>query len=273
MGAKVKTLPANLFKNCSFESFVFEETSSCTKIEKGFTNYAISNVTIPKTVKELSLAGFDPLTVKLEEGNPYYLYIDYCLIRKEDHTLISALHKNFVIPTDGSVTRIAKCAFTNWDITSIYIPDVITEIEEGAFNDCINLKSLSLPFIGTSRDESCMLAVLFGTDHYYGAVEVLSGVAGTPSAVYYYVPATLRELTFRGTVLQSNAFSGLEKITTLKLSTSVQSIGKDLLKPCALYLKEIHYEGSEESFDALNANSWLYYTYEDTVFVYNAEIH
>ncbi|MBQ7847576.1 MAG: hypothetical protein IJ344_04740, partial [Clostridia bacterium] len=109
---------------------------------------------------------------------------------------------------------------------------------------------------------------------YYGAVEVLlSGVAGTPSAVYYYVPATLRELTFRGETLQSNALTGFEKITTLKLSTSVQSVGKDLLKPCALYLKEIHYEGSEESFDALNANSWLYYTNEDTVFVYNAEIH
>ena len=67
-------------------------------------------------------------TIEVEKGNPYYHSAGNCLIETQTKTLVLGC-KNSVIPDDGSVTRIGKCAFNGCQaLKRIEIPESVTEL-------------------------------------------------------------------------------------------------------------------------------------------------
>lgn len=67
-------------------------------------------------------------TIEVEEGNPYYHSAGNCLIETQTKTLVLGC-KNSVIPDDGSVTKIGKCAFNGCQaLKRIEIPESVTEL-------------------------------------------------------------------------------------------------------------------------------------------------
>lgn len=72
-------------------------------------------------------------TIEVEAGNPYYHSAGNCLIETDTKTLVLGC-KNSVIPDDGSVTKIGKCAFNGCqELKRIEIPESVTELGYMAF--------------------------------------------------------------------------------------------------------------------------------------------
>jgi len=97
-----------------------------------------------------------------------------------------------------TVTVIGDWAFTQYDITSITIPDSVTKIDAYAFNDCYNLKSVkignSVKSIGNSAFIDC---------------EELAAIT-IPNSV---------------TKIEDCAFWGCSKLKSAKIGNNVKSIG------------------------------------------------
>ncbi len=91
-------------------------------------------------------------TVTVDSGNTVFHSDGNCIIETKSKTLKFGFQTS-VIPTDGSVTSIAKYAFYNCNnLTSITIPDCVTIIEDYAFAECDKLKSVDFGK-GVSRIE------------------------------------------------------------------------------------------------------------------------
>ncbi len=125
------------------------------KIENGVLKYIdelnCPNLVFPKDMTDIadefymSLGETDDIeTIEVEASNPYYHSAGNCLIETATKTLVLGC-KNSVIPDDGSVTKIGKCAFNGCqELKSITIPDCVTEIGYMAFA-YTGLKEVTIP--------------------------------------------------------------------------------------------------------------------------------
>lgn len=124
----------------------------------------LEELRIPSSVQMLSYAFSNCIglkTIEVDEGNSEYHSEGNCLIATISKTLILACLDS-VIPTDGSVTRIANRAFQNFSkLKSLYIPASITEIEDGAFNNCTLLVEITVDEANTSYEVSnnCLISI------------------------------------------------------------------------------------------------------------------
>lgn len=83
--------------------------------------------------------------ITVAPDNPYYYTQNGCLIEKERHLLVIAVH-DAVIPKDGSVRSIGVYAFYGrTDLERIILPEGLEKIEGYAFTGCVNLKELYIP--------------------------------------------------------------------------------------------------------------------------------
>ena len=109
------------------------------KIENGVLKYIdelnCSHLVFPKDMTDIADEFYMALgitddieTIEVEEGNPYYHSAGNCLIETQTKTLVLGC-KNSVIPDDGSVTKIGKCAFNGCQaLKRIEIPESVTEL-------------------------------------------------------------------------------------------------------------------------------------------------
>ena len=137
-----------------------------------------------------------------------------------------------IIIPDGT-TSIPSYAFAyQTGITSIIIPDGVTSIGEGTFEGCSSLESITLPFVGATKD---------GTeDTHFGYI------FGASSSGYNddYVPASLKEVIITGgTSIGSAAFRGCSSLTSVTIPSSVASIRNNAFQDCtsleAVYITDI----------------------------------
>ncbi len=135
-------------------AFAFSDCKSATNIQlgkgvKSIGEYAFRNckaltaINIPAATQSigdyafLSCGSIGSITVSV--GNAKYKSVDNCLIDKSTKTLIKGCNSS-IIPSDGSVEKIANYAFKNCaGMIEIAIPANITHIGLGAFEDCSSL--------------------------------------------------------------------------------------------------------------------------------------
>ena len=137
----------------------------------------LQSVTLPETLKTLSDRAFDycpnlesvnipdslismgeavfrsdkNVRLSISPDHPVFSFENNTLINKNTKTLL-LYHDDeaadYVVPQ--GITRIASCAFSDRNLTSVTIPDSVAWIGQCAFSDCQNLREIVLPDTVTS---------------------------------------------------------------------------------------------------------------------------
>ena len=144
---------------------------------------SIRSVTLPASLTQVGGALFadcDSLvSVEVAAGNPVYHSAGNCLIETETGVLVAGCAVS-QIPDDGSVTTIGPYAFM-WlrELTSLEIPEGVTEIGYCAFQQSVWLEEIRLPAslesIGQNAFRFCHR---LKTVHYGGTVEQFRAIRG-----------------------------------------------------------------------------------------------
>ena len=105
--------------------------------------------------------------------------------------------------------------------TAFVVPDYATGIAQGAFSGCTALESVTIPFVGATKN---------GTDNtHFGYI---FGAADHTSNANV-VPSTLRTVVVTGgTGIGANAFSGCSDLTDISIPDTVNSIGASAFSGC-----------------------------------------
>lgn len=176
-----------------------------------FNGCEITSITFGKNLSEIGPSAFfncdDLNEIKLSDENDEYVYVDGCLIRRSDNTLVLGL-ASAVIPE--TVVSIGDYAFAyRKNLSEIAIPSSVTAIGSYAFADCENLKT----------------------------IEVSESVKSIQSCVFKSC-VSLTKATWRTLVsVPDSAFEGCSALTDVKLS-NVTKIGERAFSGC-IGLKEI----------------------------------
>lgn len=133
----------------------------------------------------------------------------------------NATDEDIIIPSEFNglpVTQIDSWAFGRENsIKSIIVPDSVQKIAERSFEGCVQLESLTLPFIGEQKDsaEPARLKDLFGP---------LTG---------WESPASLKKITITGDKIRENALRDCTFIETVVLTNpGLSSIGDSAFHGC-----------------------------------------
>jgi len=205
-GDKLTLIDTDAFHGCTALEKITIPESVTTIGNYAFYNTAITSVHIPKGVTSVGNAAFsrnrlDRITVDVE--NTKYRAAGNCLIDIDKKLLITAA-ADPTIPADGSVTKIGRFAFYGLEITSVTIPEGITEIDHNAFDSCKNLTEIVLPeslnVIGQRAFKDCTalktavikaMNITIDADSdiekntVFPDTTVIYGFAGTDFEVYY----------------------------------------------------------------------------------------
>ena len=176
-----------------------------------FNGCEITSITFGKNLSEIGPSAFfncdDLNEIKLSDENDEYVYVDGCLIRRSDNTLVLGL-ASAVIPE--TVVSIGDYAFAyRKNLSEIAIPSSVTAIGSYAFANCENLKT----------------------------IEVSQSVKSIQSCVFKNC-VSLTKATWRTLVsVPDSVFENCSALTDVKLS-SVAKIGERAFSGC-IGLKEI----------------------------------
>lgn len=176
-----------------------------------FNGCEITSITFGKNLSAIGPSAFfncdDLNEIKLSDENDEYVYVDGCLIRRSDNTLVLGL-ASAVIPE--TVVSIGDYAFAyRKNLSEIAIPSSVTAIGSYAFANCENLKT----------------------------IEVSESVKSIQSCVFKSC-VSLTKATWRTLVsVPDSVFESCSALTDVKLS-SVTKIGERAFSGC-IGLKEI----------------------------------
>ena len=117
----------------------------------------------------------------------------------------------------ATITKIGERAFANTAIGEIVLNENVTEIGFGAFAECNNLSSITLPFVGdgkTGEDAKTHFGYVFGANSYEDHTNMPS----------WTVPRFLKNVTILGGTIDCNAFFKCDIIETITLGANVSEI-------------------------------------------------
>jgi hypothetical protein len=140
------------------------------------------------------------------------------------------------------VTSIAAGAFQKaTKLESLTIPNTIESLEKGALTGCGTLKKLSLPFTGQKADaaaaKSCF-GYAFGQTEFTGSSEITQQFSeAAEDNDTYYLPTSLKEVTFTGKSIAPYAFSNCSFISDFIVGKNAVTIGdKAFLSNALIYV-------------------------------------
>ncbi len=120
----------------------------------------------------------------------------------------------------ATVTEIAESAFSGGNVGAVYIPDSVTYIAQGAFEDCGGLSTLRLPMVGDGV-ENAYLGFIFGAD--------------APDKNSVSVPASL-DMVIIGAgceTIEKEAFRGIKSISAVIFEGEIAAVGKMAFYQCS----------------------------------------
>ena len=232
LNGSINVIPEFAFSGCfSLESIVIP--NSVVAIEQSAFNgcSSLKSVVIPESTKVLQReafrgCGLESVTI---EGNvgPGEYYGSY----RYDETPFVGCNAM------SSIAFVGKCesipAFICYDmpnLASVTFGDKVRVIGEGAFSECMALKSVNLPasvnFVGADAFVSCGLETItinsdFEIGYYYG---------GNPFAGCF----SIKSFSFMGNCTYVPSFcKGLELLTTVTLGDKVNRIPTESFRDCS----------------------------------------
>lgn len=146
-----------------------------------------------------------------------HVVIPKSVVHIEEHAFFAASNlKTILFEEDSQLRSIGDYAFGQSRITDVVIPSSVQSIGYGAFAECDELGSITLPFVGKSRTavkEEATFKYLFG--------------AKTSEKQMSSVPNDLRRVIITDTTsIGDFAFDGLVFLYSIVLPTGVSYIGK-----------------------------------------------
>ena len=203
--ASVTTIGERAFSGCTnLTNISFANNSQLETIgEFAFDSCSsLKSIKIPASVNNIVLVsggGFhgSPFqgcsaleSIIVQEGNTNYFSKGNCLIN--NYGILISGCKNSIIPADGSVKIIDGYAFHNiTGLTSIEIPEGVTQIDNSAFKGCTGLESVIIPkgikSIGHWAFNNCTklnTIVFTGTVQQWNNINKWSGWNDECSATY-----------------------------------------------------------------------------------------
>lgn len=174
---------------------------------------------------------------------------DYSTVKKYRTVSIPETYEGLKGATENyPVREIEQSAFAgNKVFTSVTVGKHIAKIGEGAFSGTVNLKSLTLPYIGGSIDaknEEKLFAYIFGSVSYDSGVTSSkvktnivyddggADVSGN-TELTYYIPTSLTEVTITGGSLPVCAFLNASTLKKVNLHIDVKEIPSSAFSGCS----------------------------------------
>lgn len=218
---RVIEIGESAFEGCGALEIVNIPTSVTSIGESAFSDCVkLTNLTIPKNVKTVN-----------------------------EYTFYNCTNLNNIFIEDG-LEEIKSSAFANCTaLTEIIIPDSVQSIKSGALRNCNNLQTLSLPFIGESRNpessKARVLGYIFGIANSSSESSVTQRThyiiinIGLSSEKRYYsesycIPRTLRTISITdSTGIDYGAFSNCSFLTSININEDVTYINEDAFLNCS----------------------------------------
>ena len=204
----VSSIGSSSFNNC-FSLTSMTLPNSLTSIGGWAFFYCpgLTSLIIPKNVNNIGDKAFSECyglsSIQVESGNQYYDSRGNCnaIIETSSNKLIAGC-KNTIIP--NNVTTIGIGAFEDCNyLTSITIPNSVTTIEQDAFAYCSQLKSITIPnsvtSIGVESFYGCALTSVFigSSVNTIGTVAFASCDKLTAIGSFNKIPPSCKGDTFR----------------------------------------------------------------------------
>ena len=254
----VESIPNEAFRACGRLTIVTLPDSVTSIGSYAFERcFSLTSITIPSGVTSIGTNAFencDVLTsINVDENNTEFSSIDGILFDKIASTLIMCpvgREGEYNIP-DG-VTSIGDNAFENClNLTSITIPDSVTSIGNRAFYFCFDLTNITIPSSVTSIGVAAFSQCAALTDIVIpGSVTVVSD-----SAFYNCYNLASVKISASVTSIGTYAFRNCSNLTSVTVPVSVTSIMKSAFSDCTS-LTDVYYSGTEEQWDSISIDSY-----------------
>ena len=216
---------------------------------------SLTSITIPDSVTSIGAGAFGDCngltSISVDPQNQAYHSAGNCLIETQSKTLIAGCETS-VIPADGSVTSIGESAFDDCvSLKSITIPDSVTSIGDRAFWRCRSLTSITIPDSVTSIGESAF----YNCDGLTSIVIPDSITSIGDWAFGDCLRLTSVAIGNGVTSIGDWAFHGCSSLTSITIPDSVTSIGDSAFYSCDS-LETVYYRGSEEEWNEIEIGEW-----------------
>lgn len=202
----IETLGEAVFSDCTSMTYVYIP-ATITAIGSDLLNgcYALERLALP--------------AIQTAEDNNYYNYsYNYSSV----YEMLNCQPENFTELEITGGTSIPDNFCSGSSITSLMIPNTVTEIGDSAFRDCSSLEKLSLPASVTK----------IGNNAFAGCSDLTAiTIPGTvkeigESAFSYCSSVTLIQIAEGTEVLQNSAFSGCSSAAVITLPSTLTAIGE-----------------------------------------------
>lgn len=212
-------------------------TGGETVSEYAFKNCtSLTKVTLSESIKSIEANAFLGCTALTE--------IDLGSVQTIGASAFSDCVSLSAVHFGSSLQSIGDLAFAFCEgLTDMTVPDSVTHIGRGAFNGCTTLASITLPFVGPSKNatSSCHFGHIFGASSYsYNST---------------YVPASLRTVTVTGgTTVSEYAFKDCASLARVTLPDSINAVGRYAFEGCYDLAEIVFPEGGRWYRTAIYSN-------------------
>ena len=192
---------------------------------------SLTSIIIPSSVTSIDEGAFKSClsltTITVESGNPVYHSDGNCLIETASKTLIAGCQTS-VIPSNGSVIRIGNQAFFNCLLTSVTIPNGVTDIGDYAFYACYNLTNIKL-----SNNVTRIGEYAFYDCDSLTSILIPNSVTNIGNYAFYMCDSlTNVAIPNSVTTIGCLAFELCLSLTSVTIPSSVTSIGDEAFSGC-----------------------------------------